>query len=585
MLASNSVISALRVSSAPRPWRCFGLMGWSQHHTGVAVALLALGACTADDPGAVAPVLQSGLHTEMSAQTKTIHALTDREILEIFYRATGGPDWYYQGGWMSESSIEHWEGVSVDATGRVRALSQVGNDLSGSIPPELGSLSNLERLDLSENRLTGSIPAELGSLDSLEVLDLSNNRLAGSIPSELGSLGNLEELEFSFNQLTGSIPPELANLSSLSWLSLYRNQLTGSIPPELGDMDSLLELGLEDLRLTSVPPELGNLDDLLVLDLSGNNLAGIPSELGDLANLQFFTLAHNDLTDIPPELASIDSLRYLLLNDNEITGSIPPALGDLSTLQDLSLSGNQLTGAIPPELGKLGNLRTLELQDNRLTGSIPPELGDLEVLEVLWLDDNDLSGAISAEFVRSAFLHDWSSDRYPLTYLFADNNRFAGPAPAALDSLSFYEVESYISLAGNELTGSVPLLPAGDVRRNYFSGCIPATWRLFGTLPHLRVNPQRTSTGGTVNLKECYSRDGVAAVADVTGQAGDALRANLRVDLEESRERALVELAQRNQLVANPRSLAAMSWGEPSGLRPRWKIGAGKPRKHPAPGA
>lgn len=468
MLASNSVISTLRVSSAPRPWRCFGLMGWSQHHTGVAVALLALGACTADDPGAVAPVLQSGLHTEMSAQTKTIHALTDREILEIFYRATGGPDWYYQGGWMSESSIEDWEGVSVDATGRVRALSQVGNDLSGSIPPELGSLSNLERLDLSENRLTGSIPAELGSLDSLEVLDLSNNRLAGSIPSELGSLGNLEELEFSFNQLTGSIPPELANLSSLSWLSLYRNQLTGSIPPELGNLSSL---------------------------------------------------------------------------------------------------------------------EVLYLDENGLTGSIPPELGDLEVLEVLWLDDNDLSGAISAEFVRSAFLHDWSSDRYPLTYLFADNNRFAGPAPAALDSLSFYEVESYISLAGNELTGSVPLLPAGDVRRNYFSGCIPATWRLFGTLPHLRVNPQRTSTGGTVNLKECYSRDAVAAVTAVSGQAGDALRADLRDDLEETRERALVELAQRNQLVANPRSLAAMSWGEPSGLRPRWKIGAGKPRKHPAPGA
>jgi len=169
------------------------------------------------------------------------------------------------------------------------------------------------------------------------------------------------------------------------------------------------------------------------------------------------------------------------------------------------------------------------------------------VLEVLWLDDNDLSGPISAEFVRSAFLHEWYSDRDPLAFLFADNNRFSGPAPAALDSLSFYAVESFISLAGNELTGSVPSIPFGDVRRNYFSGCIPVWWRLSGTLAHLRVNPQRTSGGGTVNLRECLSRDGVAGVTGVTGRAGDVLRAKLRDDLEETRERAL-------RLFANPRS-------------------------------
>ena len=38
------------------------------------------------------------------------------------------------------------------------------NNLSGSIPPELGSLSNLHVLDLDENRLTGSIPPALGDL-------------------------------------------------------------------------------------------------------------------------------------------------------------------------------------------------------------------------------------------------------------------------------------------------------------------------------------------------------------------------------------------------------------------------------------
>ena len=42
------------------------------------------------------------------------------------------------------------------------------NALSGEIPPELGSLSNLTQLWLTENALSGEIPAELGSLSNLD---------------------------------------------------------------------------------------------------------------------------------------------------------------------------------------------------------------------------------------------------------------------------------------------------------------------------------------------------------------------------------------------------------------------------------
>ena len=45
--------------------------------------------------------------------------------------------------------------------------------------------------------MTG-VPAEIGQLSKLEVLDLSNNQLTG-LPNELGNLKNLKTLNISGN--------------------------------------------------------------------------------------------------------------------------------------------------------------------------------------------------------------------------------------------------------------------------------------------------------------------------------------------------------------------------------------------------
>ncbi len=66
---------------------------------------------------------------------------------------------------------------------------------------------------LEENQLSGSIPPEIGNLTSLGQLDLSNNQLSGSIPPEMDNLAReYFNLYLGNNQLSGNIPPEMCRL-------------------------------------------------------------------------------------------------------------------------------------------------------------------------------------------------------------------------------------------------------------------------------------------------------------------------------------------------------------------------------------
>ena len=157
--------------------------------------------------------------------------------------------------WSPSTAIEDWDGVTLGGMPqRVTKLNIASRGLLGTVPTELGNLTNLRELLLSVNNLTGAIPSELGNLSNLETLIMGNNNLTGEIPSALGNLTNLARLLFNSNQLSGEIPAELGNLANLRELNLGWNRLSGNIPSELGNLSKLESLTLTVNRLSGCVP-------------------------------------------------------------------------------------------------------------------------------------------------------------------------------------------------------------------------------------------------------------------------------------------------------------------------------------------
>ena len=152
-----------------------------------------------------------------------VTALTPREVLVALYNATGGANWTHNTNWLSNKDISTWHGVSV-SNGKVTGLNLSLNNLTGTIPAELGNLNNLENLNLSFNQLSGAIPAALGNLSNLEVIWLVSNQLSGELPAALGNLSNLEVLVLNINQLSGELPQSLTRLTNLMTFSFGNNR-------------------------------------------------------------------------------------------------------------------------------------------------------------------------------------------------------------------------------------------------------------------------------------------------------------------------------------------------------------------------
>lgn len=106
-----------------------------------------------------------------------------------------------------------WRGMVCNANGLITEIRFPKKNLKGTIPTEIGLLSNLRLMDLSRNQLEGSIPDELYDNLDLQKLYLYKNQLTGTISSKIGELWDLTDFNVAQNKLSGSLPNRLASRS------------------------------------------------------------------------------------------------------------------------------------------------------------------------------------------------------------------------------------------------------------------------------------------------------------------------------------------------------------------------------------
>ena len=401
---------------------------------------------------------------------------------------------------------------------------------SGTVPPQLGKLTNLNVWYLSGNRLNGCLPADWQGATANDFDDLglifciapsspltvaidrdalialyrdtdgdhwtyNDNWLSDAPLNTWYGVGTDENgrvtyLDLRENGLRGEIPPELGNLINLEWVDLAENQLRGTIPAEMGNLTNLQELYLDSNQLQgTIPAKFNNLTNLVELSLLGNQLIGcapaawrngVGSDL-EILGLPYCAAPSSPLLVAADREALITLYRstnggYWFNNRNWLSDAPLNTWHGVTTddsgrVTKLELGYNGLSGTIPSELGTLRHLERLLLHGNALHGEIPTELGNLANLTSLSFSENQLHGTIPPVL----------GNLTNLAGLYLDSNQLHGTVPPELGNLTNLAV---LWLDSNQLHGTVPSelgnltnLLGLRLSGNQLSGCVSAAWR------------------------------------------------------------------------------------------------------------
>ncbi|KAF8016319.1 hypothetical protein BT93_H1737 [Corymbia citriodora subsp. variegata] len=386
-------------------------------------------------------------------------------------------------GWSSTQNYCSWKGVNCDSSSRVTGINLASSSLSGALPSDLSSLSQLQTLSVQGNSLSGAVPSFSG-LASLKSLYLDNNNFTSITSGAFQGLPSLQTLSLSQNidLAPWSIPTELSTSTSLVTFYADNTNIVGTIPDFLGTLASLVSLRVSYNNLTGSLPSSFNGSSIqnLWLNNQATGLSGSINVLAGMIQLYQVWLQNNQFTGPIPDLSKCTNLFDLQLRDNQFTGVVPASLLAISSLRNVSLDNNVLQGPVPSS----STIHVTSSGTNSFCNTAPGPCDQqvttlLDVARALgypitlanswsgndacqgWIaiscqgknvttvtfSNRGYSGTISPAFARLTSLR---------TLLLNDNN-LTGSIPESLTTLTQLQV---LNVSNNNLSGMIPVFPA-----------------------------------------------------------------------------------------------------------------------------
>ncbi|GKC32033.1 receptor-like protein EIX2 [Tanacetum coccineum] len=363
--------------------------------------------------------------------------------------------------------------------------------LKGDLHPSLVDLKQLKHLDLSCNNFgLIQVPEFIGSLGNLRYLNLSSSNFGGTIPPQLGNISELQTLCLGSFQNWRGENTRVMNLEWLSNLHLLRHLDMSYVDLSkamdwfqvINTLPSLAELHFSYSNLLDAHPHVPslNITSLLLLDLSGNQFTNslVPQWIFSITSLISLDLS---VCGFPSSSAhsfrNLTSLKWLQVSWNTFMNS-SLALNELSSsigsnIISLDISGCDISSTTLDSLHNLTSLLSLDLSNNQLTNIIPKSLGNFCILRDIHLPFNNFQN-ISLTYLLESLLECKSPHLESLSTSFSG---LSGTIPDSIGRLSMLEV---LNLLGNQLNGSLPdsigrlsLLKRLDLASNQFSGSLP----------------------------------------------------------------------------------------------------------------
>ncbi|MCD7455392.1 hypothetical protein HAX54_028041 [Datura stramonium] len=260
-------------------------------------------------------------------------------------------------------AINNLSGKIPESIGELKSIQQIelfANHFSGELPDKFQSWFSVQ-FKLFNNRFSGTLPKKFGVTSNLDEFDVSGNNLEGSLPPNLCSRKKLRILNLFDNKFTGSIQNPI-ECNSLTYVRIYNNQFSGELPTGFWGFAgcTFLELRNNIFQGSILQSQCSSLK--CNFSSPATNSRELPAEM-PFERACDVVISKNQLSGAAFVYHKIESVtEKAIFQKIGSRAKFPNQLVPGQTTE-LNLANNQLTGEIPVELGTLPVLNYLDLSE------------------------------------------------------------------------------------------------------------------------------------------------------------------------------------------------------------------------------